>query len=131
MAVFEKGQLDDISQRGWIVGQFAREPFRTDHVEVKWAHERKGSGSLEWRRCETSRTFSVLISGRFKIEFRGGPDETVIMEKPGDYVLFGPDEKSNVEHRSIALEDSDFLTIRWPSIEGDCLVVDAHHKSCS
>lgn len=123
MAIFEKGRLDDISRKGWVVGQFAREPFSTDHVEVKWAHEKKGIVSGEWRLCETSRTLSVLISGKFRIEFQGGHEETVTLEQPGDFVIFGPDECGNVEHRSEALEDSVFLTIRWPSIKGDCTAV--------
>jgi len=45
------------------------------------------------------------------------------MERRGDFVIFGPDEKGTIEHRSTALEDSVFLTVRWPSIKSDC------HKS--
>ena len=120
MAVFEKGNLDDISRKGWVVGQFAQHPFHTDHVEVKWAQETKGIVSAEWRLCKTSRTLSVLVSGKFKIEFQDGHKETVILNTPGDFVLFGPDEMSNVQHRSEALEDSIFVTIRWPSINDDC-----------
>jgi hypothetical protein len=58
----------------------------------------------------------VLISGRFKIEFMDAPLHSVDLKRPGDYVIFGP----GIRHRSTALKDTLFLTIRWPSVKGDC-----------
>ena len=78
--------------------------------------EWKGPVSGDWRTCDTSTTLSVLVSGEFQIEFRGAHEDVVDMKEPGDYVIFGP----GIRHRSTALKDSFFLTIRWSSIEGDC-----------
>ena len=116
-AKFGKGQLEDVGKKGWVVAHFIDDDLRkTGNVEVKWAREKQGIVSAEWRGCKTATTLSVLVSGKFQIEFRGDHAETVVFENPGEYVIFGP----GIEHRSTALLESVFLTIRWPSIEGDC-----------
>jgi hypothetical protein len=114
--VFEHGHFDGDENRGWVVGHFAPGARRTRVVEVKWAHERKGPAGIEWRNCMKATTLSVLISGRFKIEFQDAPVLSVDLKRPGDYVIFGP----GIRHRSTALKNTLFLTIRWPSVKGDC-----------
>jgi hypothetical protein len=117
--IFEKGIFDGAANRGWVVGQFIGGARHTSDVEVKWANEREGLVSAAWRVCGRATTLSVLVKGNFKIEFRSpadGFEATVDLDTPGAYVIFGP----GIQHRSTALEDSVFLTIRWPSIDGDC-----------
>jgi hypothetical protein len=60
---------------------------------------------------------SVLISGRFRFEFRQeGQIEAVALEEAGDYVVWLP----KVDHRGSATVDNTvMLTLRWPSIKGD------------
>ena len=118
MPVFEQGHFDGVENRGWVIGHFAPGARRTKLVEVKWAHERKGPKG-EWRNCTSATTLSVLISGRFKIEFEGAPFRSVKLKRRGDYVIFGP----GIRHRSTALKKTMFLTIRWPSVKGDCRAV--------
>jgi hypothetical protein len=84
---------------------------------VKWAHHERGSlANKPWSVCETSTTLGILISGRFEIKFKNASEESVVLAAPGQYVIFGP----AIPHKSEALEDSLFLTIRWPSVLGDC-----------
>jgi hypothetical protein len=116
MAVFENGRFDGVTNRGWAVGEFITGPRHSTDVEIKWARLQKGPAGLEWRTCDTATTLSILVHGKIRIEFRGEHQDDVILTEPGDYVIFGP----GFEHRSTALEDTLSLTIRWPSIKGDC-----------
>src|SRR5438270_8120337 len=116
MPVFEYGHFDGVSNEGWAIGHFATQGHKTDAVEIKWAHHAPGIAGKGWSDCDTATTLSVLIRGRFRIDFESGPLTFVDLESPGDYVLFGP----GIRHCSTALEPSTFLTIRWPSRDADC-----------
>jgi hypothetical protein len=123
MSIFETGQFDGVTNRGWAIGQFPGAAVRRDDIEVKWANQPKGDAGSEWRTCTTATTLSILISGKFKIDFRqarDAPERPIVLETPGQYVIFGP----GIQHRSEALEDTLFLTVRWPSIEADCKVIE-------
>jgi hypothetical protein len=115
--LFEYGRFDGIANNGWFVGHFVKGGSRrTADVEVKWARHSPGPAGKGWSNCKTATTLSVLISGRFKMEFRNAPVASVELDVPGSYVIFGP----KIEHQSTALEDSLFLTVRWPSSPEDC-----------
>jgi hypothetical protein len=119
MSVFEHGHFDGFTNGGWVIGHFGTGGLKTDDVEVKWAHHEPGPAGKGWSNCETSTTLSVLISGQFNIEFResvDAPPTAVHLKEQGDYVLFGP----GIQHQSTALQPSVFLTVRWPSLKGDC-----------
>ena len=117
MPIFEVGQHNLTANNGWIVGHFIKDGARkTSDVEVKLAHHSQGPAGQGWSNCRTGITLSILISGRFQIEFRNAPIDVVEMHTPGQYVIFGPE----IPHRSTALEDSLFLTVRWPSKDMDC-----------
>jgi hypothetical protein len=106
-----------LTQNGWAVGNFiGNGPRKTSNVEVKWAKHPPGPAGRGWSNCKTATTLSVLISGRFKIEFKNAPVDFVELDAPGRYVIFGP----GIHHQSTALEDTVFLTIRWPSKAQDC-----------
>jgi len=116
--VFQRGRF---AGNGWVIGHMGEGVPRTRDVGVKWAFQPKGDAGWEWRRCGKATTLSVLISGRFLMEFRNAPGgkpfaKRIIFKNCGDYAIFDKD----VEHRSKALEDTWFLTIRWPSKQGDC-----------
>ncbi len=84
-------------------------PLHTDDVEVKWFARAKGETRPEWSPANGVRTLNILIRGRFVLVF---PAEEVLLEKEGDFVLFGP----GVPHSYRAEEESLILAIRWPSI---------------
>src|SRR3954467_6718151 len=100
MPLFEHGHFDGVSNEGWVIGHFAIDGHRTEAVEVKWAHHVPGVVGKGWSDCDTAATLAVLIWGRFRIDFEGGPIELVDLRVPGDYVLFGP----GIRHCSTALE---------------------------
>ncbi len=117
MEIFEIGEFDGVKNNGWVLGHFVNGGARhTSDLEVKWARHSPGPTGPGWSTCQTATTLSVLISGRFQIEFRSAPVEIVKLDSPGQYVVFGP----KIPHRAIALEESVFLTIRWPSKRDDC-----------
>jgi len=123
MPVFEHGHFDGFTNGGWVIGHFGKGSLKTDDIEIKWAHHDPGPAGKGWSDCDTATTLSVLISGRFNIEFRHNLEAmptAVLLEQQGDYVMFGP----GIQHQSTALEPSLFLTIRWPSRAGDCQAVE-------
>ena len=100
------------STRGWFVGHFIAgedNPLRNTDLEVKWFTHAKGETRPEWSPASAVRTLNVLIRGRFVLLF---PDHEVLLEKEGDFVLFGP----GIAHSYRCEEESLVLTIRWPSI---------------
>lgn len=107
------------SHRGWFLGHFLQErqdPRWTKDVELKWGHHAAGERQEEWTINRQATTLSILISGRDRISF---PDRDVLLCRPGDYVIWAP----GVPHRWRAEEESVVLTVRWPSVSGDSIVV--------
>lgn len=103
--------------RGWLLGHFVPEGLRhSDAVEVKWGTYAAGFGESDWTACQTGTSLVVLASGRHEIEL---PQQVVILEQPGDYLIWGP----GVPRRWRALEDCVVMTVRWPSIPGDTMDV--------
>ncbi|MBL8159371.1 signal peptidase I [Candidatus Saccharibacteria bacterium] len=101
----------DTSHNDWFVGHFMEKELGLQHstdVEIKWGKHPIGDGRAEWGASDFSTTISILISGKFEIEFR---DRTVVLAQPGDYVMW----PKGCEHKARALEESVVLTVRWPS----------------
>jgi hypothetical protein len=97
--------------RGWFLGHFVPGPDHPLHsrdVEVKWTTHAAGETRPEWSPAAPVRTLNLLIRGRFAVLF---PGEEVVLEKQGDFVVFGPD----VAHSFRAIEESLVMAIRWPS----------------
>lgn len=95
--------------RGWFVGEFITpidDPRSTSAVEVKWGIHAAGDRRSQWAEPADTTTLSILISGRFWVQF---PDEEVVLATQGDYVLWLP----GVAHTWWAEEDSVILTVRW------------------
>jgi len=82
-------------------------------VEMKWGMHRKGETRTGWAACSEMRTISLLVSGRFRLQFRSPrAPETVteqVLSRPGDYALWGTD----VEHVWMVEDDAVILTVRW------------------
>jgi quercetin dioxygenase-like cupin family protein len=98
--------------RGWFLGHFLPgedNPLRNADLEVKWFTHAKGETRPEWSPANGVRTLNILIRGRFVLLF---PDHEVLLEKEGDFVLFGP----GIAHSFRSEEESLVLTVRWPSI---------------
>lgn len=106
------------SPAGWFVGHFIDNDAlrRTKDVEIKWGIHTTGATNGSFSTNQTARTMSVLIRGRFRLTFLDGEKaRDVLLEKEGDYVLWG----SGIPHNWKAEEDSVVLTVRWPSVMTD------------
>jgi hypothetical protein len=111
----DQGQED--GRRGWFIGHFIdpREGLRfSEEVEFKWAIHPAGESKPDNGVNLTATTISILISGKFIINF---PDQdySLTLVRSGDYVLFAP----GVLHNWLAAEDTVILNMRWPSLAGD------------
>jgi hypothetical protein len=102
----------DTADRGWLLGHFmpAGDPRRSDDVSVKWGVHPAGETRPAWSPDDGSSTLSVLVSGRFRIDF---PGRSVVLAAPGDYVLY-----RGVSHAWQSELASVVLVIRWPSRPG-------------
>ncbi|GAA4238831.1 hypothetical protein GCM10022254_56430 [Actinomadura meridiana] len=108
-----KAGPDAAADRGWLLGHFKPpgELRRSDEVEVKWGVHPKGERRAEWTTGERRTALLVLVSGRFRMEFRDGD---VVLSEQGDYVVWA----RGVDHSWCAEEESVVMTVRWPSIPG-------------
>lgn len=107
------------ARRGWFMGYFIPEvtdPRSTAALEVKWATHAAGETRSQWAKNLQATTLSILIRGRFRVQFR---DRDVVLAQEGDYVLWLP----QVDHCWSAEEDSTILTIRWPSCAHDSVEI--------
>jgi len=117
--VFGNAQVEGASRWGWFIGHFvtpAEDPRSTSIVEVKWGVHQAGEGRSQWSMNAEATTLSILIEGRFRLQF---PDQEVILSHEGDYVLWSP----GVPHCWLAEATSTVLTVRWPSKSGDSVGV--------
>ncbi|TDC79379.1 signal peptidase I [Micromonospora sp. KC606] len=105
--------VDGAAEGGWLLGHFlpVDDPRRSTEVEVKWGVHPPGQARSRWATGERRTALLVLVSGRFRVEFR---DRTVVLAEPGDYVLWG----RGVDHTWYAERESVLLTVRWPSVPG-------------
>src|ERR1700722_1211994 len=92
---------DATLEKGWLLGHFkdVGDPRHSEDVEIKWGVHPRGHQRADWVRGEQRTALALLISGRFRIEF---PDRSVVLEKQGDYVVWGRD----VDHSWFAEEES-------------------------
>lgn len=113
--IFGNAGTEGAPRRGWFMGHFLDlpdDPRSTSELEVKWAIHEAGEGRNQWATNAEATTLSILINGRFSIQF---PDQEFMLSREGDYVLWCP----GVPHTWLAEETSTILTIRWPSKPGD------------
>lgn len=102
--------IDAASGDGWMLGLSpdAQSPLHTEDVGLKWSVINKGV-RRESPHKEIEGVWSLLLLVRGRLRFSIG-DQTNILEKPGDYILWN----NNQAHTNEALEDSACITIRWP-----------------
>ncbi|MBO3463563.1 signal peptidase I [Aetokthonos hydrillicola Thurmond2011] len=115
--VFGNAHVDGASRWGWFVGHFITpntNPRSTTDVEVKWTVHKAGDMRKEWAMNAEATTLSILIKGRFRLEFL---DQEVVLSSEGDYVIWAP----GVSHCWFAELESTILTVRWPSKPGDSI----------
>jgi hypothetical protein len=104
-------------RRGWFVGHFLAPgsgPAATDLVEVKWGVHAAGEIKTIEGVNQTATTLSLLVSGRFRLDFPS-QGRSVTLVRPGDYAVWSP----GVSHRWHVLEDAVVITVRWPSRRDD------------
>ncbi|MBW4604649.1 MAG: signal peptidase I [Calothrix sp. FI2-JRJ7] len=113
--IFGNAKQEGASRGGWFVGHFINPPDDarySEEVEVKWAVHFEGDNRSEWAVNNEATTLSILINGRFRLEFE---DRKIVLSCEGDYVLWRP----GVSHTWEAESDCTILTVRWPSKAGD------------
>lgn len=113
--VFGNAVTEGASRWGWFIGHFitpADDPRSTEALEVKWAIHKAGDTRTQWAVNTQATTLSVLIGGRFRLQFE---DREIVLAREGDYVLWCP----GVGHTWVAESDCTILTVRWPSLPGD------------
>lgn len=112
--IFGNAEKEGTMRGGWFIGHFMpdNDPRSTSDLEVKWAVHPAGDGRSEWATNAEATTLSILISGRFRVQF---PESEIVLFNQGDYVLWCP----GVAHTWVAESDSTILTVRWPSKSGD------------
>ena len=107
--------IEGISRGGWFAGHFITpndDPRSTSVLELKWGSHKAGECRTQWAVNTEATTLSILIKGRFRIQF---PESEVLLSSEGDYALWC----AGVSHYWSAEEDSLILTVRWPSKSGD------------
>ncbi len=118
--VFGNAQTEGKNRWGWFIGHFItpeHDPRSASDLEVKWAIHKAGEGRKEWATNAEATTLSILISGKFLLQF---PDSEILLSCEGDYALWCP----GVPHCWLAEDDSTILTVRWPSLPGDSKAVE-------
>ena len=113
--VFGNAHTEGINRGGWFIGHFINppdDPRSTPTLEVKWADHKAGESRQQWAKNVEATTLSILIRGRFRLEFS---DRKILLSHEGDYVLWCP----GVPHCWIAETDCTILTVRYPSKSGD------------
>ncbi len=109
--VFGNASVEGANRWGWFLGHFITptdDPRSTPLLEVKWGVHKAGDGRTQWARNVEATTLSILINGRFRLQF---PEQEFVLSREGDYVLWSP----GVPHYWSAEEDSTVVTVRWPS----------------
>ena len=117
--VFGNAEIEVKNCWGWFIGHFitpTNDPRSASTLEVKWGVHKAGEGRQEWAMNAEATTLSILISGKFRLQF---PDTEILLSREGDYALWCP----GVAHCWLAEEHSTILTVRWPSVPGDSKVV--------
>lgn len=119
--IFGNASVEGTKHSGLFVGHFINsvgDPRSTSILEVKWAFHKAGESRLNWATNIQATTLSILIAGLFRFQFL---EEEFLLSREGDYVLWSAD----VPHCWAAESDSTVLTIRWPSLPGDSVEVQA------
>ena len=102
---------DGRETRGWILGHFI-DPSQgvrsSKDVEVKWGIHPAGEKRHEWTADDQRTTLVLLVEGNFRVDLT---EASIILEKQGDYVTWGP----GIDHSWEAISDSIVVTVRWPS----------------
>jgi hypothetical protein len=109
--VFGNASVEGANRWGWFLGHFITptdDPRSTPLLEVKWGVHKAGDGRNQWATNVEATTLSILINGRFRLQF---PEQEFVLSREGDYVLWCP----GVPHYWSAEEDSTIVTVRWPS----------------
>lgn len=118
--------VDGATTRSWFVGDLAgwlgqagstHPPAfglrNSAAVEMKWGVHRAGDTRPEWAECAEKLTMSLLVRGRFLLQFRSPAARESMtqhrLQQEGDYVIWGAD----LEHTWVVEQDSVILTIRW------------------
>jgi hypothetical protein len=98
-------KLSESGQRGWFIGDFPEAILRTKDFEVSWQTCPAGPAIKHVHKIITE----IMLITRGKISING----EIFSE--GDIVMIEPNDINDSEY----LEDTDTVTIKFPSIPDD------------
>lgn len=113
--VFGNASVEGANRWGWFIGHFIApidDPRSTSVLEVKWGVHKAGDERTQWATNAEATTLSILIKGRFRLQF---PEQEILLSREGDYVIWS----LGVPHCWRAEVDSTVVSVRWPSKPGD------------
>ena len=114
---FGNAIVDQVRDSGWFIGQFVPAALGLRHqtgVEIKWGIHPDGETRPEPWATGHGTTISVLIHGCLRVTFHlGETRRIVVLEKEGDYIVFGP----QTVHSWEAIGHTVVLSVRFPSVE--------------
>jgi len=124
MFVQGNAEIEGKDHRGWFIGHFMPES-RSD-IEIKWSHHPQGDGDPNFVSQRNSMSISILIRGSIRYRFlKDGVIESTTLRRPGDYVMWEP----GIGHSWLVNENSDVITIRWPSLPNDTITEECDESS--
>lgn len=103
---------DSKGSKGWFVGAFLPKAAglrQTKHVAMRWTTIAAGKTRKGWIVTDVPGTMLILVSGKLKVLLRDGE---VVLDKPGDYVIWG----RGTEYRWHAQSDATIITASWPAV---------------
>jgi len=89
--VFGNASVEGANRWGWFLGHFITptdDPRSTLLLEVKWGVHKAGDGRMQWATNVEATTLSILINGRFRLQF---PEQEFVLSREGDFVLWLPE----------------------------------------
>jgi hypothetical protein len=82
-----------------------------ERARIEWSIHPQGDHRPDIAPGADTITLTILIKGRFEQTFPDQHPGRMLMERPGDFALYGP----GIPHTWRALADSVMLTVRWPA----------------
>ena len=83
--VFGNASVEGANRWGWFLGHFITptdDPRSTLVLEVKWGIHKAGDGRTQWATNVEATTLSILINGRFRLQFS---EQEFLLSREGDY----------------------------------------------
>lgn len=105
------------NKRGWLVGQFMEDPFKSDDVEIYYKTFSVGDTSDRLHKHPVGSEYLIVVSGRAK--YRLG--ENIFEIKAGDYLSVPANTPDQIIE---VIEDIILFGVRTPSIPNNKILIE-------